>query len=91
MKRRHLLQALAATPMVHSGINANAQTAFPDKPVRVVVPFAPGNTLDTALRQVAEVFKQNTGQSIVVDAKPGGSGIVAAQAVMQAPPDGYTL
>ena len=91
MKRRHLLQALVVAPMVHSGVNANAQSAFPDKPVRVVVPFAPGNTLDTALRQVAEVFKQNTGQSIVVDAKPGGSGIVAAQAVMQAPPDGYTL
>jgi len=67
-----------------------AQT-FPDKPVRVVVPFAAGNTLDTALRQVGEVFKQNTGQPIVVDAKPGGSGIIAAQAVMQSPADGYTL
>jgi tripartite-type tricarboxylate transporter receptor subunit TctC len=91
MKRRHLLQALAVAPMVQSAVNASAQTVFPEKPVRVVVPFAPGNTLDTSLRQVAEVFKQNTGQSIIVDAKPGGSGIVAAQAVMQAPPDGYTL
>ena len=70
---------------------AMAQAVFPDKPVRVVVPFAPGNTLDTALRQVAEVFKVNTGQTLVVDAKPGGSGIIAAQHVMQAAPDGYTL
>lgn len=64
---------------------------FPDRPIKVVVPFAPGNTLDNALRQVAEEFKKNTGQSIVVESKPGGSGIIAAQAVMQAPPDGYTL
>jgi tripartite-type tricarboxylate transporter receptor subunit TctC len=59
--------------------------------VRVVVPFAAGNTLDTALRQVAEVIKQNSGMTILVDAKPGGSGIIAAQNVMQAAPDGTTL
>ena len=47
---------------------------FPDRPIKVVVPFAPGNTLDNALRQVAEEFKKNTGQSIVVESKPGGSG-----------------
>ena len=64
---------------------------FPERPIRVVVPFAPGNTLDNALRQVAEEFKKNTGQPIVVDNKPGGSGIIAAQNVMQAAPDGYTL
>ncbi len=69
---------------------AQAQT-FPDKPVRVVVPFAAGNTLDASLRQVAEVFQRNTGQALIVDNKPGGAGIIAAQAVMQAPADGYTL
>ncbi|PUE36783.1 hypothetical protein B9Z46_08920 [Limnohabitans sp. Hippo4] len=67
-----------------------AQT-YPDRPVRVVVPFAAGNTLDTALRQLGEEFKKETGQAIIVDAKPGGSGIIAAQTVMQSPPDGYTL
>ncbi len=91
MYRRNLLQLLASVPMIQSGSSVFAQASFPDKPIRVVVPFAAGNTLDTSLRQVAEVFKQNTGQAIIVDAKPGGSGIVAAQAVMQAPPDGYTL
>ena len=64
---------------------------YPDRPVRVVVPFAAGNTLDNALRQLAEEFKKNTGQAIIVDSKPGGSGIIAAQTVMQAPPDGYTV
>jgi len=90
MQRRHLLQAVCASPLALALPSARSQT-FPDRPVRVVVPFAAGNTLDTSLRQVAEVFKVNTGQPILVDAKPGGSGIIAAQAVMSAPPDGYTL
>ena len=75
-------------------LSAAAQTtpaAWPDRPVRIVVPFAPGNTLDTAVRVVAEEFRKNTGQPLLVEAKPGGSGIVAAQAVTQAAPDGYTL
>ncbi|MEO7937214.1 MAG: tripartite tricarboxylate transporter substrate binding protein [Burkholderiaceae bacterium] len=90
MQRRHLLKAISASPLALALPSAHSQT-FPDRPVRVVVPFAAGNTLDTSLRQVAEVFKVNTGQPILVDAKPGGSGIIAAQAVKTATPDGYTL
>lgn len=71
---------------------ASAQTpTFPEKPVRVVVPFAAGNTLDLALRLVGEQFKKNTGQPLIIDNKPGGSGIIAAQAVLSAPADGYTV
>lgn len=90
MKKRHLIQwslalaALASMPVVQA-------QSFPSRPVRVVVPFAAGNTLDSALRQVAEEFKKNTGQPMLVDNKPGGSGIIAAQNVMNAPADGYTL
>ncbi len=91
IQRRTLLQSLAAVPLAWGLPRAMAQAAFPDRPIRVVVPFAAGNTLDTALRQVAEVFKVNTGQQLLVEAKPGGSGIIAAQTVMQVPPDGYTL
>lgn len=92
MKRRNALQALGAMPLAMSlPFAARAQAAFPDRPMRIVVPFAPGNTLDAALRQVAEVIKNNTGQPLLIDNKPGGSGIIAAQAVMQAPPDGYTM
>lgn len=90
LSRRSMLQALAAIPGATALSHVHAQ-AVTDKPIRVVVPFAAGNTLDTALRQVAEVIKQNSGQVILVDAKPGGSGIVAAQNVMQAAPDGTTL
>jgi tripartite-type tricarboxylate transporter receptor subunit TctC len=90
-QRRRIVQALAAAPFALALPALRAQATFPDKPVRIVVPFAAGNTLDTALRQVAEVFSRNTGQQLLVDNKPGGSGIIAAQIVMQAPPDGYTL
>lgn len=90
MKKRSFMQwplALAACALVP----AVQGQAFPSRPVRVVVPFAAGNTLDSALRQVAEEFRKNTGQPMLVDNKPGGSGIIAAQTVMNAPADGYTL
>ena len=90
MKRRYILQAISAVTLTATLPCAWAQS-FPDKPVRIIVPFAAGNTLDTALRQVAEEFKKNTGQPLVVENKPGGSGIIAAQAVMASPADGYTL
>ena len=90
MKRRYMLQALGAAPLAAALPAAHAQS-FPDRTVRIIVPFAAGNTLDTALRQVAEEFKKDTGQSLVVENKPGGSGIIAAQSVMAAPADGYTL
>jgi len=90
MNLRKMLSALVAT-LALTSLGAVQAQDYPDRPVRVVVPFAPGNTLDNALRQLAEEFKKITGQPIIVDNKPGGSGIIAAQTVMQAPPDGYTL
>lgn len=88
-KRLTLLVAASVAGWIAQPL-AHAQ-AFPDKPVRVIVPFAPGNTLDASLRQVAEVFQRNTGQQLIVDNKPGGGGLIAAQGVTQAAPDGYTL
>ncbi len=70
---------------------AVAAQDFPNKPVRVFTPFAPGNTLDTALRIVSEKFKETTGQPLLIENKPGGAGFIAAQAGAQAPPDGYHL
>ncbi|MEI8265111.1 MAG: tripartite tricarboxylate transporter substrate binding protein [Betaproteobacteria bacterium] len=86
------MTATTATLVALASLSGGAQAqTFPAKPVRVIVPFAPGNTLDASLRQVGEVFQRNTGQPIVIDNRPGGAGIVAAQALLQSPPDGYTL
>lgn len=92
--KRSFLAGLAAGALVSfTGLGpALAQSdGYPNKPVMVVVPFAAGNVLDTALRQVGEEFKKITGQQLLIDNKPGGSGIIAAQNVANAKPDGYTL
>ena len=73
-----------------AGAPALAQD-FPNRPVRVITPFAPGNTLDTALRIVSEKFKETAGFPLIIENKQGGAGFIAAQAGAQAPPDGYTL
>lgn len=88
MHKRTFLASLAATMLPAVGLRAQA---FPDRPVRVVVPFAAGNTLDAAMRLVAEEFKKNTGQPLIVDNRPGGGGAVAANAMTTSPPDGYTV
>lgn len=91
MHKRDFLQGAAALLCAAAWGPAAAQQNFPERPVRVVVPFAPGNTLDAALRQVADDFQRNTGQPLIVDNKAGGGGIIAATTVAHAAPDGYTL
>jgi tripartite-type tricarboxylate transporter receptor subunit TctC len=87
---KRIFSRAAAALFAAAALCASAQN-FPERPVRVVVPFAPGNTLDAALRQVAVDFEKNTGQPLIVDNKAGGGGIIAAMAVANSQPDGYTL
>ncbi|MDO9707128.1 Bug family tripartite tricarboxylate transporter substrate binding protein [Paracraurococcus lichenis] len=85
MRRRTLLAATCASP-------ALAQTErFPDRPLRMLVPFAPGGPLDITGRPLAEEMSRLLGQTVVFENKPGANGIIAAQAVATAKPDGTTL
>jgi tripartite-type tricarboxylate transporter receptor subunit TctC len=69
---------------------AHAQT-YPNKPVRFISAFAPGGGSEIALRIVAQKLIDNGWPSVVVENRPGGGGVVAAQATRQSPPDGYTI
>lgn len=86
------LQFLAAAAF--AALAASSATAFaqyPDKPIRLVVPFPPGGAAELGARIFSTPLGQALGQPIVIDTKPGGDGVIAADAVMKAAPDGYTL
>ena len=80
---------IAAAALALAATAAGAQ--YPDKPIRLVVPFAAGGVTDTSGRVVAEALSRRLGQPIVVENKPGASGNIGTQLVVNAAPDGYTL
>jgi tripartite-type tricarboxylate transporter receptor subunit TctC len=80
-----------AAALVVSAMPALAQGKYPDKPVRVILPFGAGGVADITTRLVADKLGEKLGQRFVVENNAGGGGIAAARAVMQAPADGYTL
>ena len=70
---------------------ARRPTPIPTKPIRIIVPFAPGGSGDITARLVGKYIEDKTGQPFVVENKPGANGIVGVLAVKAAPADGYTL
>jgi tripartite-type tricarboxylate transporter receptor subunit TctC len=70
---------------------AAAQGAYPNKPIRVIVPFAAGSTTDIIARAITDKMGQSMGQTLVVDNRGGASGTIGQQAVATAAPDGYTI
>jgi tripartite-type tricarboxylate transporter receptor subunit TctC len=90
MNRQHFLRAAAAVALAACVPGAWAQ-AFPSRTVTVIIPFPPGGTLDFIGRQLAVKLGERTGQTFVVDNRPGGGGTIGATAVKNAKPDGYTL
>ncbi|SDB67751.1 Bug family tripartite tricarboxylate transporter substrate binding protein [Belnapia rosea] len=90
ISRRTILSATLATTAL--ACPAIGQTRFPDRPVRFLIPWAPGGTLDGFMRLQAELFQQETGQPLIIENRAGARGTLAAQALLtQARPDGYTI
>lgn len=90
-KPKTLLRAVLALGCAAAGALAMAQAKFPDKPVRLTVPYAPGGAGDVMAHALAQQLEAGWKQPVVVDYRPGASTIVALQAIANAPKDGYNL
>ena len=90
MGKRFWIAAVAAI-MFTSGGTAWGQSAFPSKAVHIFVPYAAGGGVDILTRTLGDVVSRQWGQSVVVENRPGAGGLVASQALVQSPGDGYTL
>ncbi len=89
MQRRILITSLAAASLC--AVSGAWAQAYPSKPIRLVVPFAPGGTTDIVARIVSEKLGATLGQTVVVENKAGGGGSIGALEVIRAAPDGYAL
>ncbi|MBK1690135.1 Bug family tripartite tricarboxylate transporter substrate binding protein [Rubrivivax gelatinosus] len=90
--RRRTLAALAAgLALAALAGPASAQAPYPNKPIRLIVPFVPGGVTDASGRLIADALGRRLGQQVVVDNKPGASGNIGSAQAAQAPADGYTL
>ena len=90
LTRRATLACLSGLAAL-SPLLASAQGAYPNKPIRVVVPFAAGSTTDIIARAITDKMSQSMGQALVIDNRGGASGTIGQQAVATAAPDGYTI
>jgi tripartite-type tricarboxylate transporter receptor subunit TctC len=86
-----LLSATAIATLCLLAGTANAQAVWPNRIVKIIVPYAPGGAVDLVTRKMAQKLTEQTSQSFVVENKPGATGTIGATFVAQAPADGYTL
>ena len=90
MRVEQTLLCIALIPGVAVS-QAQSETGYPSKPIRMIVPSAPGSGPDIMARAIGQKLTEALGQAIVIDDKPGAGGIIGSEAAAKAPPDGYTL
>lgn len=88
---RRTLARWAGACVVVAAFGAQAQGAYPERPIRIVTPYDPGSLVDTTTRIVADGLKAELGQNVIVENRSGGMGMIAMGALLAAPADGYTL
>jgi tripartite-type tricarboxylate transporter receptor subunit TctC len=91
----HFTRRMATTALLGllatTGALAQTATGYPNKPIRIIVPLAAGSAVDNAARILTQKMGQNMGQAIVIENQPGAAGLIGADRVAKAAPDGYTL
>ena len=90
MQRHLFIRAALGVATLAMAASSFAQ-AYPAKPIRMVIPFPPGGTLDTVGRMLAQKLGDQMGQNFIVENKAGGNGVIGGDVVAKAPADGYTL
>jgi tripartite-type tricarboxylate transporter receptor subunit TctC len=90
MKRLAIAAAIALALLALHANGISAQT-YPNKPIRIIVPFVAGGAVDTLARMMGAKLSESLGQPVIVENRPGAGGNVAADAVAKSPPDGYTI
>jgi tripartite-type tricarboxylate transporter receptor subunit TctC len=91
MHQSTLSKALLASTVIVFGSAGSAMAQYPDKPIRLIVPFATGGGTDLQGRLVAEKLRKGLGQTILVENRTGNGGLIGAEAAVKSPPDGYTV
>jgi tripartite-type tricarboxylate transporter receptor subunit TctC len=91
LSRRGVLAAALVVSASAIAATANAQSSYPNKPIRLIVPYSPGGLPDTVARVVGQALQERIGQAVVVENRPGSNGNVAAGVVGNSPADGYTF
>ena len=90
-RRVPLAIVLAAAIATVASDGARAEPGFPTRPIRISIPFGAGGVADLTMRLLAQGLTERTKQQVVIENRPGAGGLMSARAVLEAPPDGYTL
>jgi tripartite-type tricarboxylate transporter receptor subunit TctC len=93
LRLRRVPLAVVLATMIGTTANdsARAEPGFPAKPIRISIPFGAGGVADLTMRLLAQGLTERTKQQVVIENRPGAGGLMSAKAVLEAPPDGYTL